>query len=207
LANWVCADPTPAHRAGEGAAKHGVDLPDRTVTERLAAVRAATFVAFVFIAHAVLDERPTRAMGTAPLKFGVVGVERLAVDASDGEIAEHWLDVFADQAFVPVAGCVLHPQHAHVALQELVHGCTGAGIALLVNFGEQLGPDLLGFLGRFRAGGDDLRQVVPLACDRVNAGVHADPERPAGERFDLATGSSLGLGRCRHGAMVAAFAP
>jgi hypothetical protein len=46
-------------------------------------MRAATFVAVMLVAGAVLDMWPTRAADSAPLKFGVVGVERLAVDAAD----------------------------------------------------------------------------------------------------------------------------
>src|SRR5687768_11054523 len=93
LLNRVDADPAPADGAGEGAVEDVVDLADLRAAERFAPVRTAAIVALVRGRRPVLHEPPAAAVRAARPQLLVEGVERLAVELADRQVAEQRLDV------------------------------------------------------------------------------------------------------------------
>jgi len=93
--------------------------------------------------------------------------------------------VLSQEAFIPGARGLLDVQDRHVAVEHLPDGRRGSRLALLVDLGEQSRSDLLGLGRRGRPRRNDLGEVVPLLRHRIESGVHAYPQRPAGECRDL----------------------
>jgi hypothetical protein len=64
--------------------------------------------------------------------------------------------------------------------------------ALVVNFGQQPGADLLGPGSGLRSRRHDLFEVVPLLGDRVDARVHDHSQGTAGQDLDPRAGAPSG---------------
>jgi hypothetical protein len=195
----VAADPAPTDGALAGAVQDGVDLEQGAGCERPADVRLAPVVACVRARGAVLGEPPPVAVRPAGAELLEERVQDLAVDPADLNLADERLDVVLDEPAVAVERGRLDVQHLQVPFQKLAHCRTSAGIAAFVDLGQQAGTRLLGFLHRPRAGLDRLRQVVALARQRIDPGVHADTERAARALLDLAALPPSPRPRAGHG--------
>jgi hypothetical protein len=75
--------------------------------------------------------------------------------------------VEAELPHVAAFGLDVDVELFEVPVEELVEGCPGLGVALLVDLGEEPRAGPLGFLGGGWSGRDGLGEVVPLAGDRV----------------------------------------
>ena len=204
LVERVDRDPAPADGAGECAAEAEVHLADRRRRQWSADVRPALLRALVRAVDGVLDERPAVAVGAAPAEDRLVVVDRLAVELRQREVPEQRADVDADRLLVAVERGLLDVEQLQVAVHELVDRGLRARVALLVDLVDEPAADLLSLRGCLRAGGHGLDQVVPLAAQGVDAGVHTDPQGPARQLLDLAAFALPGLaGGPGHGATVA----
>ena|GEM_PF-6621531 len=84
-------------------------------------------------------------------------------------------------------------EQLQVAVHELVDRRLGAGVAAFVDLVHEPAPDLLGLRRRVRIDRDGLDEVVPLAAQRVETGVDADPQGPTRQRLDFAALALFGL--------------
>ena len=176
-----------------------MDLEQGPGGERPAGVRTAPGVALVLAGGPVLGEPAPAAVGPAGPQLLVERVQDLAVDVPDLNPAEQRLDVVLDEPPVAVQRRRLDVEHLQVPFEDLTHGGAGARVAALVDLGEQASTRLLGQLPRPRAGLDRLGEVVALARQRIDSGVHADPQRTSGALFDLAALPPLPRPRAGHG--------
>ena len=128
---------------------------------------------------AVLDERLAVAVCAAAGELPVERVQDLAVDPAQRHAADQRSDVVAYEPLVAVERRLLDAEHLQVPVEHLVDRRAGARVALLVDLDKQPRARLLGFLRRSWTRRDDLRQVVALARDGVDPGVHADTQRAA----------------------------
>jgi hypothetical protein len=96
------------------------------------------------------------------------------------------IDVLVDLADVPLPGGGLQLDDVQVPVEELVHRRLGAGVAVLVDLGEQPGPGALGLTPR----GDGFLEVALLAG--VHPGVHTGAERAARQLLDPSALPPLG---------------
>lgn len=143
---------------------------------RAACRRAAySLRALVQAVDDVLDSLAAVAVVPALAEDCLMTVEGLAVEPCDRQVAEQRADVAADRLLVPLPGGLLDVEEFEVAVHELVHGRLGARVALLVDLIDEPGADLLGLRPGLGAGGHGLNEVVPLAAQGVDAGVHAHP--------------------------------
>ena len=175
-----------------------MDLEQRPGGERAAGVRLAPGVACVVAGGAVLGEPAPAAVRPASAQLLVERVEDLAVDLADLNAAEQRLDVVLDEPAVAVQRGRLDVEHLQVPFEELANRRAGARVAPFVDLSEQAGTRLLRQLPRPRAGLDRLGEVVALARQRVDPGVHADPQRAAGALFDLAALPAFSRPRAGH---------
>ncbi|AHH94078.1 hypothetical protein KALB_703 [Kutzneria albida DSM 43870] len=208
LVERVDGDPVPANSALQGSAETPMNLADRGRSERAALMLLATRIAFVWTLCPVLDELFAAAVHAAGSQDLVEGIERLAVEFADRELAKQRPDVVVDVAFVALARVGVDVEQFKVSIHELIDVCLGARIALLVNLVDQANPSLLGvFLGG-RSRWNGLGEVVPATAQRVDPGVHLDPQRSARQRLDLAARAALAVClRRAHGATVDQLAP
>jgi hypothetical protein len=143
-------------------------------------------IALVLDLGAVIDHCSTAtAVHAASPELGVEGVQGLTTDSVDLQLSEQRHDVVPDETLVALTRRGLDASDLQVALHQLSDGRRRPRLAARVDLGEQARPDLLSLRRGARAGGHRLGEVVPLAGDGVDAGVHADPQRPAGQLEDL----------------------
>jgi hypothetical protein len=77
---------------------------------------------------------------------GVEAVKGLGVELVQRHVSEGREDVAADVTLVPVPGGQLQVGHLKPARQQVAHGPTGGGRALLINLTKQARQGLLGFV-------------------------------------------------------------
>src|SRR3954469_8604974 len=91
-----------------------------------------------------------------------------------------------------------------VRVASFVDGRVRARDAALSDLLHEPGADGLRLVPSTPTGRNDLSQVVPLARERVNAGVHAHAQSPAPQRLDIAADAgSSGTGAAGHEGTVA----
>lgn len=147
---------------------------------------AAPVVAFVRAGGPALLRPLAVAVVTATPEFPVKRVLKLTGHLGERLGADQRPDVVRGQGPVIVFRLLFNVQLVEVPIKELVHRRLGARAATIVHLGEEAGPDLLRLLHCLGPRRDRLGEVHPLAREGVETGVHADPQRPAGERLDLA---------------------
>lgn len=161
-------------------------------------MRAAPLVAVVVAGGPVVDAPPAGAVVTAAAQLGVQRVEDLGIDLADRQVPDQRPDVLAHQALVEPQRVRSAVELREVALQQLGHGRPGPRVPALSDLGDEPGPRRVRLALGVPARRDQLGQVVPPPGDRIDAGVHADPQRAAGLLLDAALRSSVR----RHGATV-----
>jgi hypothetical protein len=153
-----------------------VDVPDRRRGQRAALVPAALLGALVRALGPVLDPRPAAAARATPAQLGVERVQGLGVELADPQVPEARRDVVADVGPVQLQRVRGAVELVQVAGQELVDGRGRPRVPLLLDLPEESGQDRLSLPAGFRAGRDDLHEVVALPRDGIDPGVHPYPE-------------------------------
>jgi hypothetical protein len=183
-----------------------VDVTDRRGRERLAAVRAAAFVALVLPLGAVIDQAALAgAVLPTAAELGVEGAQDLGVEAADLDRAEERTDVVLHVRLVQLQGVGRALELREVALQELIERRAGLRVPALGDLDEEAVAGSLGVAAGVRALRDHLGQHVPLLRERVQPAVHTHPQSTTRKGLDVpASASRTGARTTCHGIEVRA---
>ncbi len=172
----VDRNPLVAHGASECSTEDLVNVKDAGFLQRATLVRLAAAIAVMQSIRSVIGARSPIAVIVAAAKLGVERLDDLSIDSANLRGSDTRQDVLIGLTAVVLPRLRTEDPILHVPFDQLLNGGIGSRVTPLVDLGDELCPQRLSLIPGVRPGRDRLLQVQLLLLDRVDAGVHADPE-------------------------------